>query len=63
MTLLRTGTALFVVGALSTVGTIGLWLITGSALPTWAYLVAMLMPVGLVLIGVDFLRKARQKIG
>jgi hypothetical protein len=62
MSLATSGVILFIAGALSTLITVGLWLISGTALPTYAYLAAMLMPLGLLLLGVDFVRRARRNI-
>jgi hypothetical protein len=54
--------ACFLIGALATLVTLGLWIASGTALPTLAYLLAMLMPVGLLLIGIDFVRTARRNL-
>jgi len=58
----RAGGLLFLIGAVATVLTLGLWLVYDRALPTAAYLTAMLMPVGALLIGIDFVRAARRSI-
>jgi hypothetical protein len=62
MSMATAGAILFVAGAVSTLTTVGLWLINGTALPTLAYLAAMLMPVGLLLLGIDFVRRARRNM-
>lgn len=58
----KTGAVLFISGALATLITIGLWLINGTALPLSAYLASMLMPLGLLVLGLDFVRKARRSV-
>lgn len=58
----RVGGLLFLAGAVATLATLGLWLVAGLALPTPAYLIAMLMPAGLLLIGIDFVRDARRRL-
>lgn len=62
MILRRAGVLCFLTGALATLVTIGIWLVSGRALPVPAYLTAMLMPLGLLLVGIDFIRAARRSI-
>lgn len=47
---------------MATVLTLGLWLLADLALPIAAYLLAMLMPLGLLLVGIDVVRQARRRL-
>lgn len=58
----RAGGLLFLIGAMATVLTLGLWLLADLALPIAAYLLAMLMPLGLLLVGIDVVRQARRRL-
>lgn len=59
--LTKIGGTLFTLGAVSTLITVGAWLLTGTSLSVWAYYIAMLMPLGFALIAIEFVVKIRRR--